>query len=445
MCSHINKLKLLTGRIIFSCSVAGLAVIGISFLSPSCAETAKAQTAADARANDMSLSLEIGGAGLDEETGALHNTVAFRGHSVTITASNIEDFLLILDGPTNLTSPEGSSTIIAGANGKTGSELDDNTWGYAYGNDSGEVLDWRFYSLTGQGITIDHGLPSSHAVNQTKNLFFAAKFGDDAEVGEYKAEVSLSLVANPRKLPMAGITRMQDMTTEICAASEDGETAVLLDDRAGQKSYTVRKFGAAGSVGRGCWMLNNLAFNLQSGVTLTSSDTDLSRNWTPNSTTQASTANSWTSSFTAVMSRMSNYDGNGNFYTWCAATAGGCSSATTANSTSPSSICPQRWTLPTGGGDRSLSPNGGTGQWGTWLNGLSHLGVMGEPYLMPPAGNVNTDGTTGGEFSYGYYWSKTSVDAQRAYILYFDAGNFNPGNNGDGWKSLGFSVRCVAK
>ncbi len=125
---------------------------------------------------------------------------AYRSHKVKVTGSNILSYDLKISGPVNLTPSDGASTIVGGAEGKTGTEMsasDSNIWGYAWGEDSEAVeeMTYNTMSTSGTGLTCDN--PSSYSVNCERKLVFGANFGVDANPGTYTAGVTLSLTATP--------------------------------------------------------------------------------------------------------------------------------------------------------------------------------------------------------------------------------------------------------
>ncbi|WP_396185930.1 FISUMP domain-containing protein [Flavobacterium sp.] len=110
--------------------------------------------------------------------------------------------------------------------------------------------------------------------------------------------------------------------------------------------------------------------------------------------------------------------------------------------------CPSGFRVPTqaqwGGlfrdGTTSGAPNTATRNTWTWTgNGFT----VGANLYLPAAGyrgvSVAALYAVG---TYGYYWSST-VNGTNAYLLFFDSGNVNPGNNL--FRGSGYSVRCISE
>ena len=131
------------------------------------------------------------------------------------------------------------------------------------------LFDWIF----GKSANDDNGITNLSVAELAKST------------GSQK--IVLTTIANyarPTKT-IHDITYMQEMTAEVCAATEtplaeeDGALitevpeATLIDSRDG-KSYLVRKL-ADGH----CWMAQNLALDLSTEKTLTSDDTDISKHY----------------------------------------------------------------------------------------------------------------------------------------------------------------------
>ena len=132
-------------------------------------------------------------------------------------------------------------------------------------------------------------------------------------------------------------------------------------------------------------------------------------------------------------------DNFGNYYTWCAATAG-CKNESGGNPTAGvdavSSICPKGWVLPSGGST--------TSQFYILTNGLNYNTIKAVPYNFIPAGWIEYTGTLGAPGSHLTYWSRTASTDTNAYYLYSDTVNYLPGTGTYG-RFRGYSVRCVAE
>lgn len=115
----------------------------------------------------------------------------------------------------------------------------------------------------------------------TYNLAFGTNIDTSLPAGQYSGTVTVSAVANPKTLTsLYDITYMQDMNPTICENTRSGYTKQLVDNRDGN-SYWVAKLAD-----ENCWMTQNLALDLSTGVTLTPEDSDVNANWTPNNNTE---------------------------------------------------------------------------------------------------------------------------------------------------------------
>ena len=306
------------------------------------------------------------------------------------------------------------------------------------------------------------------------------------------------------------ITKMQQMTHDICtdaklptpSASETTAltastwasgsrtgipTTTLLDDRAGQKSYTVKKL-ADGK----CWMTENLA--LPAGAVLNASNSDLDGTKVSSYTIPASTAQFTNSPAQDIEAMYDPVAGGGttttsseyysykvgNYYSWRTATAGTGRGAgsnpgtgvltdvfgtdmTVRNNNTLVSICPKGWRLPTDG-----NPDGGTtgittpgsatnlvnGDFTTLINayGGSDGFADGTAYTQmtnPSYGpNFALSGYVGasgqrGVSSGGFFWSSTVSSYNGAYGMNLDTSNVGSQNNYG--KYFGRSIRCVSR
>lgn len=148
-----------------------------------------------------------------------------------------------------------------------------------------------------------------------------------------------------------------------CSSLNSGQQIQLQDSR-DQKMYWVGKLPDGN-----CWMTQNLDLDLSTSRTLTPSDTNISSNWTPrtSTTTTISGYNSDTGrSYDAGnQAYEGSYNANdpttahylvGNYYQWSAATAG-----YTGTSQSTQSICPAGWTLASQSQFQTLINNGLSG------------------------------------------------------------------------------------
>ncbi len=275
------------------------------------------------------------------------------------------------------------------------------------------------------------------------------------------------------------ITTMQEMTADICKNATN--IPKTLKDSRDQKSYTVQKLSDGN-----CWMTSNLTLDLtKAGVATVAESDNLSSDYPasalPNRFDTANT-NAWTDTQTLdefskapqkVNSGSSKGDGNGYqtlygyYYSWCAATAGTCSTASSYNSVDTSgSICPKGWKLPKGGiviatniatyqtgndfanimkADGANITSLSTTTYTPWSNKLdagppAYFALGGANWYR--AGYVYSDGLFEPGSSAGY-WSRTSNNPTSAYRLLLGGDKYlYPASTHN--RYVGLPVRCIA-
>ena len=239
-------------------------------------------------------------------------------------------------------------------------------------------------------------------------------------------------------------------------------------------------------------MTQNLDYDINTSKTLTSSDTDISANWTPTRSTIATgslSSSTWTNDKTTPYSydpgdvyyytsgstsddttysslsactSAGHSEGDcahyhaGNYYNWTAAVAMNGSSSYTANYNNVNqSICPAGWRLPVGmtaastsGDYANLIYSAGivsakstsTSSQSYATNGF--VNIRAEPLWFVRSGYVYS-GALNDAGSYGYYWSSSVYSSNSAYSLYFGSSRVYPQSRSDRYN--GNSVRCVAR
>lgn len=236
----------------------------------------------------------------------------------------------------------------------------------------------------------------------------------------------------------SSLTTMQGMTATICKNASVGATATLTDTR-DNNTYTIAKLAD-----NKCWMTQNLRI-VNKPISSTSSDVSSSF------TIPASNISGFSSATTAN----AYYNNNTNFgayYTWCAATAGTCSSATDNNTNASASICPKGWKLPLGGTNGDFSTlyniyNAQSSTWGSSTSGfwLGAASLTSGGSFFYAAGSVRSSELKEANNS-GFYWSRTSAGSGTAYHLSFykTSSGVVIMPNDDYTRSIGASIRCVA-
>ncbi len=248
-----------------------------------------------------------------------------------------------------------------------------------------------------------------------------------------KDNPSLTLYAVWKAITLDAITTMQEMTPAICTNAAAGATKSLKDTR-DNNNYNIVKL----EDGR-CWMQQNL--RLTGSRTLTSSDSNVSSNWSmPASLTSLSSTNFSSSDYYKAESyyQSGTLSTNGVYYSFTAATAGAATSSVTSGEvggTNGNSVCPKGWMLPTNSEYSNMLSKAGIGN-----NSTGSTKIRNAPYSFPYAGYVR-NGSLRDVGSNGYYWSRTVGNSDSAYRLNFYSSAVVMGN---GARYLGFSVRCVA-
>jgi len=375
----------------------------------------------------------------------------------------------------------GSNVIDSVTSSTTYENMPLNRWGYSFAQGTTASNTYNAMPATLRGTAL-YSNNSTNIKDETKTytLSFAVNIGADKPAGTYTNQVTMSVVSSPLEISdLTGLANMQDMTSEVCAASATGATAQLKDTRDG-KYYWVTKL-ADGK----CWMTQNLDLDLSTSTALTPATSDVSSNWTPAYTT-ATQANSgtiladntgqrsWslgnyritnpttssdcgypkndlsqcTSQFTAYNTpTTANGEANahyivGNHYQWNAATAGTGGTITSGQATS--SICPKGWKLP-----ESNATTAGTfgGLINAYSIGSDVAKLTSSPLYFVRGGDVwqNTSALFEYAGSGGSYWSSTPhSNGTNAYYLYFyGTSSVNPSGNWD--RRGGLSVRCLVR
>ena len=316
----------------------------------------------------------------------------------------------------------------------TNTTMGKNNWGYSLNNTDFTAIPKKSGHKKLRNLTTK---PTTEELRTT--VHFGTKISTNLVAGNYEKSVLFTAVAhaNPAKT-LHSISKMQQMTPEICAATTTpNKTATTLDtdgshygdpnyaptktltDTRDNNTYTVSKL-ADGK----CWMTQNLRI---AGKTLTPTDSDVTTNYT----IPASSL----SGFSAYDTSNAYVDNDGGFYTWYTATAGtGTQALSTHNQSTTVSICPKGWRLPTGGGD---------GEFQTLYNNYnSSSALRSNPVNFILFGYVLSSSRRD-QGSYGYYWSSTVYSSSYAYSLFLGTSNVNPALNY--YKNGGFSVRCIAR
>ena len=289
----------------------------------------------------------------------------------------------------------------AGDVGLTLSSLKPNTWGYNLGTEA--PTDATTYSAvpTNNSTPIQtKDTSDTNSANDTYTLSFGAKVDSTIASGAYSNALTVAVVAEPR-----AIIYIQDLTLADCQ-SRASDADFTVTDRRDDNDYTVRYINGA------CWMTQNL--RLSSGRTLTSADSNVTRNWSfpTGSLTSGNT-------YTEARSTISSNTSYGGYYNYCAASAGTvCSSSSAQDATQD--ICPKGWRLPTYNEQSGIRD---------YVSAFS-----------PVYSGSYSHGSLYNTGSFGYWWSATADSSSDQYSLYYHSGSLYTSHY---YKNNGLSVRCI--
>ncbi len=415
--------------------------------------------------------------------------------SVEIGATN--GYTIKVSGNPNLTGNNASNKIPSVSSATTLQQMN-NQWGWY--NVEGDVNCSEastFRAMTSVGELVASGSLDSKTTKQI-TMCFGAKVNTSQAADNYSNSVMISAVAQPRDLTVfGGIKTMQEMTPSICKAASENDTAYLQDTRDG-KSYWVTKL-ADGN----CWMSQNLALDLSTSKALTSVDSDVVSDWTPQHNTISGSSGSGMAStdsyswnlgdyflydpiptkicnpsggigecyetYLSVGSRKASIDPNfyknnddkvytdteydthylvGNRYQWNAATAG--TGGTITNANAAGSICPKNWKLPNSNSAAKNSFDYLLQQYGVSSSASGTTSVNGNAYkiALSPLFFVNgslvdpSDDWFRFKTGNGTYWSSRAYsDINQAYYLKFNNSTVN--SSASSSRYLGYAVRCL--
>ena len=316
----------------------------------------------------------------------------------------------------------------------TNTTMGKNNWGYSLNNTDFTAIPKKSGHKKLRNLTTK---PTTDELKTT--VHFGTKISTNLTAGNYEKSVLFTAVAhaNPAKT-LHSISKMQQMTPEICAATTTpNKTATTLDtdgshygdpnyaptktlvDTRDNNTYTVSKL-ADGK----CWMTQNLRII---DKTITPADSDVTLNYT----IPASSL----SGFISYNTSNAYVNSDGGFYNWYAATAGTGTTALTVNGQNTTvSICPKGWRLPTGGG---------SGEFLVLYNNYNSSSSLRSNLVNLTSSGYVFSNSRYYQGSDGYYWSSTVDSSYGAYSLHLNTSNVDPVNYGT--KYYGFSIRCIAR
>ena len=230
---------------------------------------------------------------------------------------------------------------------------------------------------------------------------FGTSYADGADYAVTPATGDVTITLYAQWAPS-----MQDFTLAQCQSLASAANYTVVDSRDGS-DYTVRYINGA------CWMTQNL--RLPGGTTLTTSDSNVTRNYTL-PTTQLDGLGS--ESYTEPQTTISSNTSYGGYYNYCAASAGTVCSGSSAQDAAQD-ICPKGWRLPTYNEQ----------------NGIRSYASAFSPALSGryDYGALNDTG------SRGNWWSATARNGLQYYLYY----NGSSLSTDDTSRDSGLSVRCI--
>ena len=376
----------------------------------------------------------------------------------------------------------------------------DNTWGYS--TKLPDEANWNNYNGLSSSTNTTL-IDNSNTADSTGSIDFkiGAKASSTQASGTYTNTITFTAVTKPTPMNLAesyfaagksrykGYYTMQDMTTEICNNTEvigEGSQTQLIDIR-DDKVYWATKLAD-----NHCWMTQNLDLDLSHNILLTSETTDLNSSsgayktnytydsinniitWTPNNTTYNYTNKTgtpwqnntniayslnpgewyWNGNYNAPACdyltttcedfSQSPYSNNthsaiGNYYNWAAAVASDNSNLlNTSGANATNSICSKNWRLPNKLNDEFKTIND------LYSKSTSNDDKLIADPLWFVRGGYIRNGTLGSSTTGGGYWTSTLSSGNYPYRLAFDQNSVSP-TASNGGKTLGFSVRCLAK
>ena len=340
----------------------------------------------------------------------------------TNSKNGYELYLSTLDVDPNIATEDPNKFIKTDFIGSvTSASMAANSWGYSLDGTN-------YYAMSGSSNVakikeIDHA-PVNEEGKTTIN--FGVKIDTSFPSGDYvKTMLFTAFGHDTTTRAFSGITTMQAMTPEVCAAettpsasarlatyvhTDDTNyipSAYLTDVRDG-KRYSIRKY-ADGS----CWMDETLKYNFSGKngtINSVTSDLNTMDTWAPNDETLELSASQAVKYKTGYALSMYIKDYGYYYYTWLSATAGGSGS---------DSICPKGWTLPS-------NSESGAGTFSAFVNAYnfpqSEAGAKDIMSTVMPFTNTGFFNYSTGKVSYknteGRFWSMDASNASDAYGFY---------------------------
>ncbi|MBQ3309945.1 InlB B-repeat-containing protein [Candidatus Saccharibacteria bacterium] len=383
---------------------------------------------------------------IKDDLSVLVSTSNDTGYTLTMSDNDTDTAMHHLDASITATIPSISTNA-------TEASFPMNSWGYSLepkvisGSDNTTQTFSSIPQATSPAAVKTTTAPTTE---DATSVTFAAKVDTSVPAGVYRDTIVFSATTNYVPQDLTGLTNMQDMTPEICAASTVGDEAILTDTR-DNKTYVVRKL-ADGK----CWMAQNLRLGGSSPITLTPADSNVTSDFTLSATSNSFGAtnnaagvdinrmhdngDAWLNGTSLQTSGTppSQTQYIGNYYNWYTATAGSGTYSTTADAIVTQSICPKGWRLPNGGAINATTNNGELQQlynaYGNYSNFISATSAVKSGLWS--GSSASSQGSTGD------WWSRTASNNSAGYALDVSTSSISP--QGTLYKRSGYSVRCVA-
>ena len=370
----------------------------------------------------------------------------------------------------------------------------DNTWGYSYKLSSNNT--WSSYNglplHTNTSTTL---INTDNQISKPIDFKIGAKAGSTQASGTYTGTINFIAVSKPTPKTIEDIVYMQTFGELVSTDLQSVKNSMVLNqdyilkDSRDEKEYYVTRL-EDGNV----WMTQNLNLDLVAGITLTHIDTDLGwanldaeATWTINNSYSTIPWDTTNDAFTGwdnqdnipysaspgekyyYTSDTANPDtafnsisqcisashaqenckhySSGNYYNWTAAIASNDSSSIISGD-APNSICPAGWRLPKNSENDfanllviySVMPNISATAYNT--NGFNI--IRNNPLYFVRSGFVDGGAVKQTAYS-GFYYPSTLQSKIIAKFLMFSNNTIWPAGNGSRGRSIGMSVRCLAR
>ena len=229
---------------------------------------------------------------------------------------------------------------------------------------------------------------------------------------------------------------IQDVTTDTCPT-----IPTIVYDKRDEEAYTIRKLDDGN-----CWLLDNLHLDLSTTRNLTTTDTNITADWTA----PADIA-TWANSYDIPKMNADYKDTTGTggytsgkygaYYNYCAATAGTyCYEEGAGNGNATQDICPKGWRMPTGGASGEYQA--------LYVAYNSDYSSFVKALRTPLSGYYwyYNNSYAKGQGEYGEFWSSTDIIVDDYdFKYYLDLLQTNVYFEDVEDHGVGASVRCIAK